>query len=111
MITCLSIPSSVHSCSIQPKMSLYIIIFLFSFSQLSVKLEANEAITISVGQKIVFKPEMGSIMKLGSLEVLGNAEYSFDLTSGIWSNTVFGNSTNLIPVSILSKELLFLSIN
>ena len=75
-------------------------IIFFSCLQLIVKLEANEAITISVGQKIVFKPEMGSIMKLGSFEDLINAEYSFDLTSGIWSNTVYGNSTNLIPVSI-----------
>ena len=72
----------------------------FSFSPLLVKLEANEAITISLGQKIVFKPEMGSIMKLSSFEDLSKAEYSFDLTSGILSNTVFGNSTNLNPVSI-----------
>ena len=72
----------------------------FPFSQILVKVEANEAITISVGQKIAFRPEMGSIMKLGSFEDLSNAEYSFDLTSGMLSNTVFGNSTNLIPVSI-----------
>ena len=38
-------------------------------------------------------------MKLGSWTDLSKAEYSFDLASGIWSNNVFGNSTNLFTVN------------
>ena len=66
---------------------------------LSVKIDENEPVAIGVGQKIIWKPGTGTIVKLGSSNELSNAEYSFDLTSGIWSNNVFGNSTDLFAVN------------
>ena len=48
---------------------------------------------------MILKPGTGTLLKLGSWNDLSNAEYSFDLTSGIWSNNVFGNSTNLFAVN------------
>ena len=64
-----------------------------------VKIDENEAIAIGVGQKMILKPGTGTLLKLGSWNDLSKAEYSFDLTSGIWSNNVFGNSTNLFTVN------------
>ena len=52
-------------------------------------LEVNKAVTIGVGQIIVFKSEMDSMMKIGSWKDLSKAEYSYDLASGIWSNAIF----------------------
>ena len=65
----------------------------------SVKIVENEAVAIGVGQKMILKPGAGTLLKLGSWNDLTKAEYSFDLTSGIWSNNVFGNSTNLFAVN------------
>ena len=64
-----------------------------------VKIDENEAVAIGVGQKMILKPGTGNFLKLGSWSDLSKAEYSFDLTSGIWSNNVFGNSTNLFAVN------------
>ena len=65
----------------------------------SVKIDENEAVAIGVGQKMILKPGTGTLLKLGSWNDLTKAEYSFDLTSGIWSNNVYGNSTNLFAVN------------
>ena len=65
----------------------------------SVRIDENEAVAIGVGQKMILKPGTGTLLKLGSWNDLSKAEYSFDLTSGIWSNNVFGNSTNLFTVN------------
>mgnify|MGYP001371488592 FL=1 len=48
---------------------------------------------------MILKPGTGTLLKLGSWNDLSKAEYSFDLTSGIWSNNVYGNSTNLFTVN------------
>ena len=64
-----------------------------------VKIDENEAVAIGVGQKMILRPGTGTLLKVGSWNDLSKAEYSFDLTSGIWSNNVFGNSTNLFTVN------------
>ena len=38
-------------------------------------------------------------MKIGSRNDLSNAEYSYDLQSGQWSNHIFGSTTTLIQVN------------